>query len=109
MFFLSLQQQSGDFQSRLLLGSSGSMTPLSSLTTPILPPYTPSSYSNYLSGSDTEATPSALRLKPPRKVSSEEKEVYKELRRQSHISAEQKRRGSIKVQGCEMKSIISRF
>ena len=37
------------------------------------------------------------RLKNPKQLTSEEKIVYKELRRQSHISAEQKRRGSIKV------------
>ena len=39
------------------------------------------------------------RLKNPKQLTSEEKIVYKELRRQSHISAEQKRRGSIKVGG----------
>jgi len=54
----------------------------------------PSSLTYQSGGSDSEATP---KLKPSRKLSSEEKEVYRELRRQSHISAEQKRRGSIKV------------
>ena len=37
------------------------------------------------------------KLKSSRHMSTEEKEVFKEIRRQSHISAEQKRRGSIKV------------
>lgn len=37
------------------------------------------------------------KFKSSRHMSSEEKEVFKEIRRQSHISAEQKRRGSIKV------------
>jgi hypothetical protein len=37
------------------------------------------------------------KFKNSRNLSSTEKEVYKEIRRQSHISAEQKRRGSIKV------------
>ena len=37
------------------------------------------------------------KLKSSRHMSFEEKEVFKEIRRQSHISAEQKRRGSIKV------------
>jgi hypothetical protein len=37
------------------------------------------------------------KFKSSRHMSTEEKEVFKEIRRQSHISAEQKRRGSIKV------------
>ena len=37
------------------------------------------------------------KFKSSRQMSTEEKEVFKEIRRQSHISAEQKRRGSIKV------------
>ena len=37
------------------------------------------------------------KFKNARHLSSSEKEMYKEIRRQSHISAEQKRRGNIKV------------
>ena len=77
--------------------SGGPTTPLPPLALPLGPsPY-------YLSGSDTETTPTGLaglRVKPSRKLSGDEKEVYREMRRQSHISAEQKRRGSIKVCVC---------
>ena len=40
------------------------------------------------------------KFKNARNLSQEEKKLYQEIRRQSHISAEQKRRGSIK-QGFE--------
>ena len=42
------------------------------------------------------------KFKSSRHMSSEEKEVFREIRRQSHISAEQKRRGSIKVWACDV-------
>ena len=49
-------------------------------------------------GADVSPTQTMLKkFKNSRNLSSSEKEVYKEIRRQSHISAEQKRRGSIKV------------
>jgi len=51
-------------------------------------------------GSSEELSPNQAILKKfknARHLTSSEKEVYKEIRRQSHISAEQKRRGSIKV------------
>ena len=47
---------------------------------------------------DLSPTQSMIKkFKNSRNLSSTEKEVYREMRRQSHISAEQKRRGSIKV------------
>lgn len=51
-------------------------------------------------GSSDVVSPTQTMLKKfknSRNLTSTEKEVYKEIRRQSHISAEQKRRGSIKV------------
>ena len=50
------------------------------------------------SSEDTSPAQDILKkFKNARSLTSSEKEVYKEIRRQSHISAEQKRRGSIKV------------
>ena len=100
-----------EFQSRLLVAAASQATQSSTTSTPL----TPLQYTSYLSGSDSETTPTGsaalaqMRMKPARKLSSEEKVVYKEMRRQSHISAEQKRRGSIKVRskvtsGCGYRS-----
>ena len=57
---------------------------------------------------DVAYSPSVLqrRLKNPKQLTSEEKIVYKELRRQSHISAEQKRRGSIKQGFDHLQSLL---
>ena len=46
------------------------------------------------------------KFKNARHLSSSEKEMYKEIRRQSHISAEQKRRGSIKVGRCGWLGVV---
>jgi MAX-like protein X len=47
-----------------------------------------------------------MKLKSSRGLSSEQKEVYKEIRRQSHISAEQKRRGTIKQGFDQLQSLV---
>ena len=46
---------------------------------------------------DTSAQMLQKKFKSIRNLTSGDKEVYRELRRQSHITAEQKRRGNIKV------------
>jgi len=46
------------------------------------------------------------KLKSVRALSVDEKEVYQELRRQSHISAEQKRRGNIKHGFDHLQSLV---
>lgn len=46
------------------------------------------------------------KFKSSRHMSTEEKEVFKEIRRQSHISAEQKRRGSIKHGFSQLQSMV---
>ncbi|KAL5477304.1 hypothetical protein EMCRGX_G024084 [Ephydatia muelleri] len=96
-----------DFQSRLLVAaaqasSSESPAPLSSAL------LTTSSRSPHSAELDVAYSPSVLqrRLKNPKQLTSEEKIVYKELRRQSHISAEQKRRGSIKQGFDHLQSLL---
>lgn len=97
-----------DFQSRLLVAAASQAAQSTTTSTPL----TPLTYSNYISGgSDSETTPTGaalaqLRMKPAHKLSSNEKVVYKEMRRQSHISAEQKRRGSIKQGFDHLQSLV---
>jgi hypothetical protein len=58
-------------------------------------------------GTGAEATPSkSFIIKSSRGLSSEQKEVYKETKRQSHITAEQRRRGTIKQGFDQLQTIV---
>ncbi|CAI7995958.1 Carbohydrate-responsive element-binding protein, partial [Geodia barretti] len=59
------------------------------------------------SGTGAETTPSiSFKIKSSRGLSSEQKEVFKEIKRQSHITAEQRRRGTIKQGFDQLQTIV---
>lgn len=106
-----------DFQSRLVVAaaaqaSSSNLSPLTPFSTSPSTPAGPSLGRPLLAATAMEAESNSQslavsqKLKNVRSLNPEEKEVYKELRRQSHISAEQKRRGNIKHGFDHLQSLV---
>jgi MAX-like protein X len=108
-----------EFQSRLLVAAavqasggsySSSSNHASSSSTP--EPMSFQGDPDFLSPGDSRSPlgsggeSSKLKLKSSRGLSSEQKEAYKEIRRQSHISAEQRRRGTIKQGFEQLQSLV---
>lgn len=108
-----------DFQSRLIMAAAAQATNTGSSVvtssqsfTPIRPHSTsPVTPSPQLKSPDSDPslspTPALLKkFKNARNLTAEEKKVYQELRRQSHITAEQRRRGSIKNGFDHLQSLV---